>query len=363
MNPVEEVPLRMPVGALREAKEEVQLVTAPDISVPDYLQILQETEYVCSLENWVLTGLQGGYPTPTQSQAPVPGSPTDVLPSCPPYWMMFSSPQESRLASRWSSDLWEPNPRRRSRSLNASHYRSIDGRVRFTISDSDSEDDDDECQGKGKSKGGDPVTSRPQRFLDLPKNRSISAQLVPPKQQTQQQQRQNLHKNVRQASLTNQKPPRPPTLRSLSLSGYSPSPSNQTSVSSPRKKVPRSPTIGSRKPWLPFSGLCPRPPAVTCVGGPRPLGSQRGSDSSMELLSALSQEERDLVEAITQHGYSLRTAISALQKTREHSSEQILNYLVACDRLCERGYDEAEVEEALEMFQNCETKVWGNAHC
>lgn len=36
---------------------------------------------------------------------------------------------------------------------------------------------------------------------------------------------------------------------------------------------------------------------------------------------------------------------------------QILRYLVACDRLCERGYDEAQVEEALEMFQNCETKV------
>ena len=36
---------------------------------------------------------------------------------------------------------------------------------------------------------------------------------------------------------------------------------------------------------------------------------------------------------------------------------QILSYLVACDRLCEQGYDEAQVEEALEMFQNCETKV------
>ena len=36
---------------------------------------------------------------------------------------------------------------------------------------------------------------------------------------------------------------------------------------------------------------------------------------------------------------------------------QILNYLVTCDRLCELGYDEGQVEEALEMFQNCETKV------
>ena len=36
---------------------------------------------------------------------------------------------------------------------------------------------------------------------------------------------------------------------------------------------------------------------------------------------------------------------------------QILKYLVVSDRLCELGYDEAQVEEALEMFQNCESKV------
>lgn len=33
-------------------------------------------------------------------------------PSCPPYWMMFSSLQQSSLASRQSSDFWEPNPRK-----------------------------------------------------------------------------------------------------------------------------------------------------------------------------------------------------------------------------------------------------------
>lgn len=37
--------------------------------------------------------------------------------------------------------------------------------------------------------------------------------------------------------------------------------------------------------------------------------------------------------------------------------QQILKYLVASDRLCQLGYDEAQVEEALEMFQNCESKV------
>lgn len=36
---------------------------------------------------------------------------------------------------------------------------------------------------------------------------------------------------------------------------------------------------------------------------------------------------------------------------------QLLHYLVACDHLCQLGYETALVEEALEMFQNCEAKV------
>lgn len=41
-----------------------------------------------------------------------------------------------------------------------------------------------------------------------------------------------------------------------------------------------------------------------------------------------------------------------------HRDGQILKYLKARNHLCELGYDEAQVEEALEMFQNCESKVF-----
>lgn len=50
--------------------------------------------------------------------------------------MMFNSPQQSRLASRHSSDFWEPNPRQRSHSLNLSVLRT-----KFTISESEDEED------------------------------------------------------------------------------------------------------------------------------------------------------------------------------------------------------------------------------
>lgn len=65
----------------------------------------------------MITGLQSGF---ISQHLPQLSSSSGLLPSCPPYWMMFSSPQQSRLASRHSSDFWEPNPRQRSHSLNSS---------------------------------------------------------------------------------------------------------------------------------------------------------------------------------------------------------------------------------------------------
>ncbi|TRY83717.1 hypothetical protein DNTS_018519 [Danionella cerebrum] len=297
-----QVTFKIPLGFLEDVKEEVELVTAPEIPLPDYLKILQETEYVFSLENWVLTGLQSGYSTRSSSSS------YESRATCPPYWMMFSSPQESRLASRWSSDFWEPNPRPRSRSLNAAHYRAMNARVKFTISDSEDEEiaEEDGMEGEGQPKKRDQgsvkqrqgskrlTTCGSSNFLNLPSPCGIS---------TQNQ------GNTRKAS-------------SCKDQGSSSTPSSPTSAP------------------------------------PRPLDSHAGVlDSSVELLSALSAEERQLLAAVTQHGYPLRTAFIALQKTGQQSPEQILSYLLACDRLCELGYDEAQVEEALEMFQNCETKA------
>ncbi|KAJ3596128.1 hypothetical protein NHX12_002537 [Muraenolepis orangiensis] len=90
----------------------------------------------------------------------------------------------------------------------------------------------------------------------------------------------------------------------------------------------------------------------------RAVGSHEVTfDHSAELLSALSEDERELLGAVTTKGYPLRTAILALQKTGHRSPEKILSYLGATSHLCGLGYDEAQVEEALEMFQNCESKA------
>ncbi|KAI4889530.1 hypothetical protein NFI96_010732 [Prochilodus magdalenae] len=394
---LDEMPLRIPLGSLAEVKEEVERVTAPDVIMPDYLKILQETEYVFNLENWVLTGLQGGY-----SSTPHPNSPFGTSPTCPPYWMMFSSPQESRLASRWSSDFWEPNPRPRSRSLNAAHYRAMKGRVKFTISDSedDSYSDNDEAsfpenqepksRASGLMRPGSGVTHLHPRcssnFLNLPSTCGLSAQRQVSFQQTLLSDSKPTGGNFRRSQSTDH-------------SGSHRNIWQPEHFSSCTAQVRKLTLLFLTE----FSGLP--------LASSRPLGSHAApQDSSVELLSALSPEEQQLLEAVTERGYPLRTAIIALQKTGQRNLEQcsvghpldlhqwsqdtahgtlptgcctrhaahrtllagefwlvddsqsssdteLLSYLVACDRLCELGYDEAQVEEALEMFQNCETKA------
>ncbi|XP_058639566.1 ubiquitin-associated protein 1-like [Onychostoma macrolepis] len=335
MSCLDEVAFKIPLGFLEDAKEEVELLTAPEIILPDYLKILQETEYVFSLENWVLTGLQGGYPTLN------PRSSCELTATCPPYWMMFSSPQESRLASRWSSDFWEPNPRPRSRSLNAAHYRTMNARVKFTISDSEDDEftEEDLADGEAQSKRGglglprqgpglkDLHTCGSSNFLKLPSPCSLAAQ----RQGTSSSHcrrnspKRNFQRSQSSAGRTNASP----TISHNNL--------QSECINNPTPKAQGS----------------SYPPAPS-----RPLNSHAAVlDSSVELLSALSPEERELLAAVTERGYPLRTAIIALQKTGQQSPEQILSYMVACDRLCELGYDEAQVEEALEMFQNCETKA------
>ncbi|KAK1339141.1 hypothetical protein QTO34_019815 [Cnephaeus nilssonii] len=78
---------------------------------------------------------------------------------------------------------------------------------------------------------------------------------------------------------------------------------------------------------------------------------------SADLLSALSQEEQDLIGPVVALGYPLHRAIVALQKTGRQSLSQFLSYLSACDRLLRQGYDEGLVEEAMEMFQFSESQA------
>ncbi|XP_063758808.1 ubiquitin-associated protein 1-like isoform X2 [Eleginops maclovinus] len=274
--------------------------TLEDIPFQTLLGPLQEEvkEYKFNLEKLILTGQQ----------------PVCEAPSCPPYWLMFSSPQESHRANRRSHEKWAPRPR--SNSLNSADTRWHHRTVRFLISDSEEEDSYHE------DNEGPP-------FSIMSRERPRSAAPKVPLSRV---------KDTQPAASTSQKNSKK---RQRSL-GRRYSQTTQPAPSTPRQQRPSS------------AGALVK----NCRQAQRKEGS-RGVffDSAAELLSALSQEERELLGTITERGFPLHTAILALQRTGYHSPEKLLKYLVASERLCALGHDEAQVEEALEMFQNCESKA------
>ncbi|XP_034032074.1 ubiquitin-associated protein 1-like isoform X2 [Thalassophryne amazonica] len=348
MNTLEDVPFQTLLGRL---EEDLQLVKAPDVTVPDCCRILQETEYEFSLEKWILTGQQ----------------PVCQVPSCPPYWLMFHSPQETRRTGHRSSDLWVPVCRPRSHSLN-----SVDGvwlqhhRVKFLISDSD--DEDWRCENEGCSltehkvhinnRDHRPCSAAPKNPLSRVKDLHCGTP-----QHCKQGTLQSLEgslpslQNSRRLTAAEQHRPQqnnPPRnrqnskkmQRSLGSLGRKFSQNPQTTGSSPSRLQQQRPSSAG-----PVIRNC-RQKALWTAGSHGVV-----FDSAAELLSTLSHDERELLETITNKGYSLCTAIVALQKTGYRNPDKVLNYLVATDHLCKLGYDEAQVEEALEMFQNCESKA------
>lgn len=88
------------------------------------------------MENWILTGLQSGCLKEQRAlHPPFGGEPA----SCPPYWLMFSSPQERRLANLKSTDQWAPVLRPRSHSLSSADIHHRQRSVWLMSSDSEHE--------------------------------------------------------------------------------------------------------------------------------------------------------------------------------------------------------------------------------
>ncbi|XP_059402700.1 ubiquitin-associated protein 1-like [Carassius carassius] len=338
---LDEVPFNV---ALLGQKEPV---TAPELKIPDCVQTLWDTKYSFTLEKNIMTEWEEQQWKNRKAKK----TPQSVCPTCPPYWLMFSNPQKSRRVRLRSAELWELGPRPRSLSLSAADSRKLRPlrAVQFLIGDIDyeSSSEDDAVCGKERPKISVPQSLRISKHHT---QRGSTPRPIPSS---------TLHK-AQPSSASSVKDickPVPPALR-------------QTPQSSPRgSKAPRrkpkvtrtsgrrnSHTLLQQRP----SCAGPLPSARTqkhSSNGVRPRTSAGLQDASADLLYALSQEERDLLEAVTQHGYTLHTAILALQRTGPKSPDQILSYLMSCDRLCQLGYEKTQVEEALEMFQNCETKA------
>ncbi|XP_067356141.1 ubiquitin-associated protein 1-like isoform X1 [Channa argus] len=287
---------------------------------------------------------------------------------------MFSSPQESHRANRRSSHLWAPSLRPRSHSLNSADARLLHHRtVKLLVSDTEDEDGYyEDNEGSSTEDAPRPVKSRERPRSTAPKDplsRVKDMHHGPSYLHCKADSPVTLRDH--RGTLSSHQDCRPPLRVLEQQRSQQASPLSHGQKNSKKRQRPLACVGRKYHQNIPPAGLSPprlqqqrqRPSSAGPVVKNRRqvlrTGSSRGVffDSAAELLSALSQEERELLETITEKGYTVHTAILALQKTGYRSPDKILKYLVTCDRLCELGYDEAQVEEALEMFQNCESKA------
>ncbi|XP_056595632.1 ubiquitin-associated protein 1-like [Triplophysa dalaica] len=314
----------------------------PEMRIPDCTQILCDTKYSFTLEKRIMAACEEVQRKNRKGKK----LPQSVCPTCPPYWLMFRSPQQSRVGRSGSRESWELGPRPRSLSLNAADSNRLRPHraAQFVIADSDfeggySEDDEgsstEEDASRRKKR---PQSSGPQSKTHIQRvTRPGGSSTRPSSASALKETRKPLPQAPEGGPHTSRAPRRKPA--SMRTSGRL---SSHTLLQQRPSSAGPLPSTRQQKPTS---------------HGVRPRTSAGLQDASADLLCALSEEERDLLEAVTKHGYTLHTAIMALQKTGTKSPDQILSYLTSCDRLCRLGYEKTQVEEALEMFPNCESKA------
>ncbi|NWH72958.1 UBA1L protein, partial [Piaya cayana] len=339
MSYLDDIPFRTTMSLHGDSGEGNIFNTAPAIELPDCTDILMSTMHDFSLERKVLYWVE----VASQKQTWRHQVTSEVVPTAPPCWLLLVDPAESYGG------------------------RTRDGAMRRCISLSAADSSYGFYQARPKTSPGllepspenvnhnlaNPDSSKQRRSMvifnnmrnELEAARRKLAALVHPVNRATTEKRGVLVPRLL--------PQHPCTSRGVKYRPATVQLGNLVPV--PPPMATPIPPIKRHKPMVP--SLSPYTCLPTASTPARPLNSHRSQlDSAADLLSALSQEERDLIEPVIALGYPTRKAILTLQKTGRQSLSQILSYLGACDRLLKQGYEEGQVEEAMEMFQYSEKK-------
>uniref|UniRef100_A0A7M4DUR8 Ubiquitin associated protein 1 like n=1 Tax=Crocodylus porosus TaxID=8502 RepID=A0A7M4DUR8_CROPO len=335
MGYLDDVPFRT-YGSFEDGSAKgTSLISPPDIEVPDCTEILTSTMHDFSLERKVLYWIEAASRQATLQHHVT----TEAVPTAPPCWLLLVDskenlglravprfPQLDQRRPKTSPGLLEPPSERH---CNESNSPDLNKQRRSLVLFNNVKN---ELEGARKKLAALKLSPRP--FL----LRRCSRRYTP----------------ASDGSLKGALIPTPPS----TPSDYSTPPATPCLYPTP-PATPGYVLISEHKVLLfIFQSLSPYSCLPAPSGAARPLSSHRTRpDSTADLLSALSQEERDLIEPVLALGYPIRRAILALQKTGRQSLGQFLSYLSACDRLLKQGYEEGQVEEAMEMFQYSEKKA------
>ncbi|KAJ7311384.1 hypothetical protein JRQ81_007004 [Phrynocephalus forsythii] len=416
MSCLEDIPFRMTISFVDASMGEENFVCAPDIEMPNYEDILTCTMHDFSLEKKVLYWIESA----AQQETPWYQVTADAVPTAPPCWLLLVDSKENLVDSEkaMSSKGWDLTPVQGGMNLVSAAERfsciKNTGLLAKKLNEDnipeEQESSESEASSSTQSAESDEKDEEPApndtehipkalpRFLSLPQCRPKTSPglrenncLKPPL--LKEKRSMFLFNNMKNelegakkklvafmhplhdtaATTENTLASRAFSLhqRSRSSRNLRYGPSSAMSPMGPLTPTPPPTPCCSPRP-LTAAGLFPpiqkhKPTSVSlspysCLPPTPKIQGTRDShrpcpDSTADLLSALSQEERDLIEPVLALGYPIRRAILALQKTGRQSLGQFLSYLSACDKLLKQGYEEAQVEEAMEMFQNSEKKA------
>ncbi|XP_051484318.1 ubiquitin-associated protein 1-like [Apus apus] len=399
MSYLDEVPFRTTWSLDEDTGGENTLITAPDIELPDCTDILMSTLHDFSLERKALYWVEVASQQQT-SQRPVT---SEVVPTAPPCWLLLVDPAEScggrardgavrRCLSLCAADGGYGHGRGTGSDTESETWHSDEDEYseddEYSSTSWEESDKDDKASrrrpaGRGVSLHPSFYQTRPKTSPGLleppPENNSHSPASPDLSKQKRSRVIFNNMKNeleaarrklaslvhpLNRATLESRGVPVPRPLPQRPSTGcsikYRPAPGTFHQGTMVPARTRLIPPVKHHKPTVPsLSPYTCLPPACKPASTPaEPLSSHRSQpDSAADLLSALSQEERDLIEPVAALGYSTRKAILTLQKTGRQSLSQFLSYLSACDRLRKQGYEEGQVEEAMEMFQYSEKKA------
>ncbi|XP_048338164.1 ubiquitin-associated protein 1-like [Sphaerodactylus townsendi] len=400
MNSLDEVPFRVTSSFVDDPEREAQFVHAPEFEMPDCEEILIRTMHDFSLEKKVLYWIESS----SRQDTPWCEVTTDVTPTAPPCWLLLvdseeNSPEttnrvmEETFPGQKPESLADNGEDEPNASMNAAQYSEEDtqGEASAPATSVESKQKVPPVSQANYVPGSlacffnlpqprprtSPVPSAAPPESGCPKpvlvkhsqsvllvnsvknewgrTKGKLASLLRPLNQSSTEpslvskafslhQRTRSYRNLKYRSVSN----------ASSVGTFNPTPpSTPRGTQRPLTAAGSIPPIQMHKPTV--AALSPYP-CLPPTPGARPSLSSHGThpDSTADLLSALSQEERDLIEPVLALGYPPRRAILALQKTGRQSLGQFLSYLSACDKLLKQGYEEAQVEEAMEMFQNPE---------
>uniref|UniRef100_A0A4W2FAM6 Ubiquitin associated protein 1 like n=1 Tax=Bos indicus x Bos taurus TaxID=30522 RepID=A0A4W2FAM6_BOBOX len=340
MNALDDVPFKVPKGFVIDTEP----LPGPDLSIPDCRELLLGSMHDFSLERrtlfWVEAVIRG--PCPVQCDAPGAAS-------APPAWLLLASPEQGL----------EPVP--------ASVERPEAGSQEQPEEEEEEEEDQDEEAASSAAEEEPEPSPQPssaasprvgQQRCSLDVLRGVRSELAGARRRLSEGRlashpRSLLHR-LRHRALSLCPGPAPPPRPTPPL-GPKPSPPSTLKLPPRPSTAGAMPPLRSHKPTV--ASLSP----YTCLPPPgrvpQPCAAHRSHPDSADLLSALSQEEQDLIGPVVALGYPLHRAIVALQKTGRQSLSQFLSYLSACDRLLRQGYEEGLVDEAMEMFQFSESQA------